>query len=293
MRFVKNRSPLGGMFLGTVCISAAPLLTKFAVITSPGLGPGWVGVFRCLMAAGFLLLVTRQWRKTKWTLRQVSLLSLPGFFFALDLICWHYSVKLAGAGVGTLLANSQVFYLALWGKWVEKEKWPKSLMAGFFLSLGGIVLLTLSPQETTTETWGLGAILGLTTGIFYTGYILSLRRFARSMKAIGSESRMLMVSFFSGIFALGMVLPFEPFRMPSPIHWVALGALALIAQVVGWLALAHHLPRVQASRSGIILLLQPCLALIFGAILYGEWLSPGQAIGAFLTLGGIYLGVKK
>ena len=43
-------------------------------------------------------------------------------------------------------------------------------------------------------------------------------------------------------------------------------------------------------RGGLILLLQPALATVWGALIFGEKLEPSQIVGVLITLGAVYLG---
>ena len=67
--------------------------------------------------------------------------------------------------------------------------------------------------------------------------------------------------------------------------WAAL--MALTTQVVGWLLIAHALPRLPALQTSVILLLQPLFAAIWGMLFFDERFSTTQWIGAILVLGGI------
>jgi drug/metabolite transporter (DMT)-like permease len=79
--------------------------------------------------------------------------------------------------------------------------------------------------------------------------------------------------------------------LPSTIEsWVYLFLLALIVQSLGWWAIAGVLPRVQVSQGSLIILLQPVLATVWGVILFSEYLSPVQIIGAVITLSAVYYG---
>jgi drug/metabolite transporter (DMT)-like permease len=65
--------------------------------------------------------------------------------------------------------------------------------------------------------------------------------------------------------------------------------LALGSQVVGWLLLTssiHHLP---AAATSVALLLQPVLALVWGAVLLSEPIGVPQVLGAAVVLVGVAL----
>jgi drug/metabolite transporter (DMT)-like permease len=76
---------------------------------------------------------------------------------------------------------------------------------------------------------------------------------------------------------------FEP---ELPTHgWLL--TLAILSQVIGWLAIAHSLPRLPAAYTSFAILLQPTLTIVWGIILLSEAPSLQQAIGMLLILGSI------
>ena len=78
-------------------------------------------------------------------------------------------------------------------------------------------------------------------------------------------------------------IDFEP---KFPTHgWLL--ALALLSQVMGWLAIAYSLPRLPAAYTSFAILLQPTFTIIWGILLLSESPSMHQVIGMFLILGSI------
>ncbi|MGA7229255.1 MAG: DMT family transporter, partial [Acidimicrobiia bacterium] len=59
------------------------------------------------------------------------------------------------------------------------------------------------------------------------------------------------------------------------------------AQVCGWLLIGYALPRLPAVETATIILLQPMLTMIWGALIFGERPSIIQLVGALLVLGGV------
>ena len=76
------------------------------------------------------------------------------------------------------------------------------------------------------------------------------------------------------------------FQPNLPTHgWLL--ALAILSQVIGWLAIAHSLPRLPAAYTSFAILLQPTLTIVWGILLLSESPSLQQGIGMFLILGSI------
>jgi drug/metabolite transporter (DMT)-like permease len=75
-----------------------------------------------------------------------------------------------------------------------------------------------------------------------------------------------------------------------PLHsYLALLALGIISQVVGWLAINYALGHLPAAIVSATLLAQPVLTAIFAVMFLGEALAPLQLLGGLVALAGIYL----
>ncbi|TET93505.1 MAG: EamA family transporter [Candidatus Zixiibacteriota bacterium] len=136
-----------------------------------------------------------------------------------------------------------------------------------------------------------GIAFGLLTGIVYANYIVVVKIAGQSESKPSSLTLMAWTSLFSALF-LGVAGLFEKDRfMPPDLFSVfILFALALVAQALGWWAIASSLPKIAASRSGLALLLQPVLATVWGVFFFHEYLTPVQIGGAMITLVAIYAG---
>ncbi len=86
---------------------------------------------------------------------------------------------------------------------------------------------------------------------------------------------------------LGAILGSGLNLTPSwPAHgWLI--ALALTAQVFGWLLIGYALPRLPAVETATIILIQPVRTMIWGAVIFSESPSTIQMVGAVIVLGGV------
>ena len=70
--------------------------------------------------------------KTARTRRPTGLLALAGFFFAVDLVSWHWSIKYTTVANATLLANFAPLWVTLWAGRLFGER----ITLRFFVALG-------------------------------------------------------------------------------------------------------------------------------------------------------------
>ncbi len=284
-------TPLIVLSAGAVCISFAAIFVK--LLGMERMGPTAIAFWRTLFGAAILFSwaalrrdrLTLTASVTRWS-------ALAGFIFFLDLFFWHRSILYAGAGMATILANTQVFGTALLSFLIFKERLTFKFFAAAVCAVAGVALLIgLGSEIEFSVRYLKGIAFGLLTGVVYANYIVTLKIAGQKEKKLSFLTLMAWTSLFSALF-LGVAGLFEKDRfMPPDLFSVfILFALALVAQALGWWAIASSLPKIAASRSGLALLLQPVLATVWGVFFFHEYLTPLQIVGGLITLVAIYVG---
>ena len=273
---------------GAVCISFAAFFVKDAPMD-----PSMVAFYRLLFgsAALFAVAVIRGERLIP-SKPALSIIMLAGFLFCCDLLTWHASIVLVGPGIATILANFQVLFLAIYGVVFLKERMSFAQKAAIPLALIGLsLLLGLHEKALPQDVWR-GVGLCLLSALFYTGYILTLRR-SQSMKVrLGPVANMAWVSFFACVFVCvfcaGKGISFE---IPDVRTVIVLAALGVLCQSLGWLLLSLGLPHLPPFRAGLIMLTQPALAYTWDVIFYGTATNLVNVGGAVFAIVAIGLGI--
>lgn len=200
----------------------------------------------------------------------------------------------AGAGLGTILGNTQVFYVALVGILFYKERPSLKFLVSVLLAFFGIYLLVgFHSMQSVHDNYPLGVAFGLITGVVYASYILVMRKIESLSKSIPTEQALAFVSLICSLVLLIVSAAEGTLVWPETTDWVWLVGLALVSQVIGWLLITRALPKTPVSRAGLILNTQPVVAVVAGDLLLGEKLTPVQMVGAALTLSAIYLGTQR
>jgi drug/metabolite transporter (DMT)-like permease len=109
-----------------------------------------------------------------FTLRRAAWIG--GAFFAADLVLWHYAIEYVGAGLATVLGNTQVVLVGLLAWAIFRERPARSSLLAVPVAMVGIVLISgVLESGAYGSNPRLGAIYGLLTGIAYSGFLLALR----------------------------------------------------------------------------------------------------------------------
>jgi len=279
---------------GALTISFAAILAKLAVAHQ--VADSTAGAWRFLLASAFFFLSLIVRRRSVRLPRQATTFALlAGAFFAIDIYVWHKSIIIVGAGMATILANTQVFWTAGIGRLVFAEKLPSLFLIAAPLGFLGVVLLTgVGSEIAFTRRYGRGLALGLGTGVAYACYITTLKRSAKRDDPRSSapvDVRMAWLTLTSGLLIFtGAAVERVPLAPQSLTGAAIVLLLALGPQILGWLLIDRALSRLPATRAALLLLLQPTFATIWGALIFKEVLGATQILGAGLTLIAIFMG---
>ena len=276
--------PARSAIAGAVAIAFSGILYKTADV-SPSTG----AFFRCAYALPALwilvrveerLIGPRPWEMRKWAW-------LAGAFFAADLLLWHHSIEAVGAGLATVLGNTQVVMVGLLAWALFGERPSNRAVASIPIAMVGVVLISgVLEDGAYGENPALGVVLGLLTGVAYSGFLLALRHGAGQRRRVAGPLFDATLASAVLILPVGLVMGDLDLR-PGPEATAWLIALALSAQVVGWLLITVSLPRLPAVVTSILLTLQPVATVVLAAILIDEDPSMLQLLGAATILSGL------
>ena len=273
---------------GAVMISFSAVFVKIAHV-----GPT-VSAFYRMAIGGVLLTIIAllTGRVSRFPLRSFGLMVLCAFCFVWDLTVWHHSIFYVGPGLATILANFQVFFLAGIGFLIFKERLNLRYVISVPLALLGLGLLILPRNMVTPQPhFYLGVGLGLLTALAYSAYLLSLRRLQSRYTEL---SAFFVIALISLLTALGLgfevIATGNSFAIPDTQTYLALIAYGIMGQVLGWVLISKGIGKIEASRAGLILLLQPTLSFVWDILFFGHPAGLFDLAGAALAIFAIYLG---
>lgn len=250
--------------------------------------PETAAVYRCAYALPPLWLLARREERMfgPRAPRDRNFAIVAGVFFAVDLVLWHHAIESVGAGLATVLGNTQVVLVALLAWFLLRERPATGVLISIPVVLVGIVLLSgVVGEDAFGEDPVLGTILGVGTGLAYSGFLLTLRRGGADLRRPAGPlfEATLVSAVVTVLFALAIGTDLAP---SWPEHgWLLV--LALTSQVVGWLLISISLPRLPAALTSVLLTVQPVGSVFLGMLLLDESPSSLQLFGVALILSGI------
>jgi len=277
------------MIAGAVMLSFSAVFVKWAHV-----GPTIAGFYRMFFGALLLLgaILVKKERLYHGS-HHLKTVFICGLLFALDITLWHRSIHFIGPGLSTLMANFQVFFLALFGMIILKEKSNWKFFVSIPTAILGLYLIVAPNWNALGGEYRAGVVLALLTAISYAAYILVLRNF-QSKFTVSALSTIGLVSLITAfILALEALVINESFVIPDVQSWFALVGYGLFPQVLGWVLISKGLPKIEASRAGLILLLQPTFAFVWDILFFSRATTLLELLGALIALFAIYLGVTE
>ncbi len=277
------------VILGAFFISFSGVWVKIVHVT-----PTVSAFYRVFFGFLFLLIASLFNNEIRrLTSLEISLIILCGLLFAIDLFCWHRSITLIGPGLATILGNFQVFILTLVGYFFFKEAISRRFILAIPLATMGLFLIVGADWSNLGQGYKIGIYLGLATALFYSGFILSLRRLSSSSSL--SFFYLLMLTSLATAFFLGLeiLVTDGSFTIPDGQSWFGLIVLSLFSQTIGWVLITNALPKIKASLTGLILLLQPTLSFFWDVLFFNRLTTFCNWLGVIIVLSAMYLGMSS
>ncbi len=286
LRYLRDR-PVLTAFLGALTIAFSAIFVRLADVS-----PATAALFRCVYALPPLA-VLAWYERRRYGPRaagQSRLAWIAGAFFAADLVLWHHAIDQVGAGLATVLGNTQVVIVPI-AAWLFLGERPGGRVAASVpVVLLGVVLISgvLGGGDAYGRDPVLGVVFGLGTGVAYAGFLLVQRRANADHRRPAGP--LFDASLSAAVFSLLIGLPLgEIDLVPTwPAHgWLLL--LGLAVQVGGWLLISTGLPRLPAAVTSVVLTIQPVGSVLLGMLILAEAPSGLQLVGVGFILAGLLL----
>ena len=279
-RMSSRTLPLIVLLISANILALAPILVRLTET-----GPAAAGFWRFVFALPILFLIVGRpggegiGKPTKW-------MALAGLFFAMDLSFWHYGIVMTSVANATVLCNLTPVVVTLIG-WIFFKETPKRLvMLALGLAMGGAFAMAAAADGGQGTNPPLGDILSLAVSFWYAGYFLAVKQ----ARTTASAMRVTLWATLIGLpMLLGVALSLGEDMIPATIAgWAACVGMGFM-HVSGQGGVAWALGRLPASIAAVIILIQPVMASVLAWFIFGETLTPIQAMGGALVLAAIVL----
>ena len=278
------------LYFGAVLISFSPIFVSL-VHVDPTVS-AFYRVFIGGIALTLYLLFSRKrfnFNKSVW-----FFLFMASIFFAADLWFWHRSVIYVGPGLGTLLANMQVFVMMIAGIFFYKQMPTRVQLFSVPFAIIGLFMIVGLDWNELKPNYQMGIIFGLLTAICYSSYLISMRQAQQSETNIIPIREVAVMSLMvSVILAFTAFFENESLIVSDTNDYLILLIYGIGSHAIGGIMIASALVRVSTTEVGIALLLQPTLSFIWEILFFNRSFSLIESVGVIIVLYSIFLSSNR
>ena len=190
----------------------------------------------------------------------------------------------------TVLCNLTPVVVTLFGWFVLKERPHRLFILALALAMGGAFAMAAGADGGQGTNPMLGDLFSLSVAVWYSGYFLAVQAARRTAGAMR-------VTFWATLLGAPLLLIValalgEDVIPAGPGGWAACVAMGVM-HVFGQGGVAWALGKLPASVTAVTILIQPVVAGLLGWWIFGETLTPVQALGGALVLGAIVLAQRS
>lgn len=282
-------NPFFILIIGAIAIAFSPIFVRFSDVD-----PIMTAFYRIFISLPFFLFfssfnIIEKVKFPEFNNSYVIFL-VSGIFFALDLICWHWSIKLTTVSKATFLSNLAPIVVIIFSLIFLKERFSKFFYLAALLSMVGMLML-LGESFKFNKSQFIGDLLGVLTAVWYGSYIVTI---SQLRKKYNSTSIMFLSGIVTAIILLIVSILFEQSLIPQSLFTITIiFLLGFICQFMGQSFITYSLAYLSASLSSLCLLIQPIAATVLAYFFFQEKLTTIQFFGSALILIGIYISRTK
>ncbi len=282
---MRKINPFFILIIGAIAIAFSPIFVRFSDVD-----PIMTAFYRIFISLPFFLFfssfnIIEKVKFPEFNNSYVIFL-VSGIFFALDLICWHWSIKLTTVSKATFLSNLAPIVVIIFSLIFLKERFSKFFYLAALLSMVGMLML-LGESFKFNKSQFIGDLLGVLTAVWYGSYIVTI---SQLRKKYNSTSIMFLSGIVTAIILLIVSILFEQSLIPQSTFTITIiFLLGFICQFMGQSFITYSLAYLSASLSSLCLLIQPIAATVLAYFFFQEKLTTIQFFGSALILIGIYI----
>jgi drug/metabolite transporter (DMT)-like permease len=259
----------------------------FIKVAVQEVSPAFVAWSRVLIAA--LVLLPVAWRMGAFAgirRRLTAVIAYAALEIAIPFLLVPYGEKAVASSLTAILVSSMPLAVALMSlRFAPQDRLTPLRVAGLVIGLAGVVLLMgVDVAGRPAELVGAGLIVVAT--LCYAASPIVVDRFLAELNPMGPVTGALALS---AVALAPFALATRPATLPSISVLVALAVLGLVCTAAALVVYFFLVAEAGPGRASVITYLNPAVALVLGAAMLGESLSPATAAELLLILAGSWL----
>lgn len=244
-----------------------------------------------LLGLRFALAAAALWGLALWRhdvrrlgARRTAGVILMGVFYVLQAAAFFSSLRTIPAAITSILLYVYPVLVTLLARVVVHEPLTRMRLLALALACLG-VLLVVGPSPTGHLDLG-GVLLGLTSAVVYSTYILTGGVLLRDVPALYATA---IITSVGGACYLGFGAATGQLHRPDAAGWGIVAGIAVIPTLIAASAFLAGLSRVGPTRASIVSTLEPATTALLAALLLGEGLGALRLVGGAVVLAAAVL----
>ncbi|HSN47931.1 MAG TPA: EamA family transporter [Flavobacterium sp.] len=239
-----------------------------------------------ILYVGFFLYKKTPWPKGKqW--KAIFILSILNFVLSNGLSTW--GVKYISSGLGAIIGAIFPLWIVLITVF-RGGKIARLSILGLVVSFGGVCVIFYDHLADFIKTdFRFGIFLSLIATLTWAFGTMYTRKKAASFNPYFSLGLQMLISSFITLSIVGATGTGVDISSIPVNSWWSIAYLVIIGSVLTFVAFIYMIQRLPPELNSIYAYINPIVAVLLGAIIFGEPLTMAIAIGGTVTLCGLYL----
>lgn len=239
-----------------------------------------------LLYISFFLFKKTPWPKGKqW--KTIIILSILNFVLSNGLSTW--GIKYISSGLGAIIGAIVPLWIVIIS-FFRGERLARLTVIGLIISFGGVCVIFYDHlSDFMIPDFRFGIILSLIATLTWAFGSLYTKKKAASFNpyfSLGLQMFISSILLFAYNGATGTSVSLS--AIPA-ISWWSIAYLVVFGSVLTFIAFIYALQNLPAEISSVYAYINPIIAVILGAVIFGEVLNAAIAIGGGVTLFGLYM----
>ena len=223
----------------------------------------------------------------------ILVLSFLNFIMSNGLSTW--GVQYISAGLGSIMGAIFPLWLVIIGLFVSREGIPRKAIIGLLLGFGGVCIIFYEHlRDFAIADFRFGILLSLIATWTWAFATLYTKKQAARFNPYFSLGLQMLISGFTLLIATKAIdsptiNSYVPFTEVPWQSWAAIGYLVVFGSLIAFIAYLYALQHLPTEQASIYAYINPVVAVLMGALIFGEKLTIFISVGGAVTLLGVYL----
>lgn len=240
---------------------------------------------------GFLYISYFLYKKAPWPKgkqwKTIIILSILNFVLSNGLSTW--GVKYISSGLGAIIGACVPLWIVII-TFFRGERLSRLSVTGLIISFSGVCVIFYDHlSDFLIPNFRFGIIISIISTLTWAFGTLYTKKKAATFNpyfSLGIQMFLSSILVFAYTGATGISVSLS--EIPA-ISWWSIGYLVVFGSILTFIAFIYALQNLPAEISSVYSYINPIIAVLLGAVIFGEVLNAAIAIGGSVTLFGLYL----